>query len=208
MSMATIANSATTDLDRRQGFFIHRIQKGYALWISVLLFLYSALFFTLAFYGTHLKPMLALYSSDSLEERQAAAAEMLMLSETVWVAIPVLFFGSLIFSLILTRRVAGPLYRLDESTQQWAQGNLRWRMQFRPSDRLDELAESANQALANIEQSFGHIQHQTRILQGALLKIEQAGPSGLEEARDAMEDIVTTLNRFKFRPMHDSPVKR
>jgi methyl-accepting chemotaxis protein len=207
MSMATTANSATTNLDRREGFFIHRIQKGYALWIGVLLFLYSALFFTLAFYGTHLKPMMALYSSDSLEERQAAAAEMLMLSETVWVAIPVLFFGSLIFSLILTRRVAGPLYRLDESTQQWVRGNLRWRMRFRPSDRLDELAEAANQALANIEQSFAHIQHQTRILQGALLKIEQAGPSGMEEARDAMGDIVAILHRFEFRPLNDSHVK-
>lgn len=207
MSMATIANSATTNLDRREGFFIHRIQKGYAIWIGVLLFLYSALFFTLAFYGTHLKPMLALYGSDSLEERQAAAAEMLMLSETVWVAVPVLFFGSVIFSLILTRRVAGPLYRLDESTQQWVRGNLRWRIRFRPNDRLDELATTANQALANIEQSFAQIQHQTRILQGALLKIEQAGPSGIEEARDAMEDIVTILNRYEFRPMTDSPVK-
>jgi methyl-accepting chemotaxis protein len=207
MSMPTVAKSVTADLDRRDGFFIHQIQKGYAIWIGVLLFLYSALFFTLAFYGTHLRPMLALYSSDSLQERQAAAVEMLMLSETVWVAVPVLFFGAVIFSLILTRRVAGPLYRLDESTRQWVRGNLRWRVQFRPSDRLDELAETANQALAEIEQSFAHIQHQTRILQGALLKIEQAGPSGIEEARDAIEDITAILNRFEFRPRNDSHVK-
>ena len=174
----------------------------------MLLFLYSALFFTLAFYGTHLKPMMVLYGSDSLEERQAAAAEMLMLSETVWVAIPILFFGSLIFSLVLTRRVAGPLYRLDESTRQWMRGNLRWRIQFRPSDRLDELAEAANQALANIEQSFAQIQHQTRILQGALLKIDQAGLADIEEARDATEDIATILNRFEFRPLNTSHMKR
>lgn len=205
--MATTATSVTTNLDRRDGFFIHQIQKGYAIWIGVLLFLYSALFFTVAFYGTHLRPMLALYSSDSLEERQAAAAEMLMLSETVWVTVPVLFFGAVIFSLILTRRVAGPLYRLDESTRQWVRGNLRWRVQFRPSDRLDELAEAANQALANIEQSFAHIQYQTRILQGALLKIEQTGPSGIEEARDAMEDIAAILRRFEFRPLNDAHVK-
>lgn len=120
--MATAAKPALSNIDRRAWFFIHQIQKGYAVWIGVLLFLYSALFFTLAFYGAHLKPMLVLYSSDSLEERQAAAAEMLMLSETVWVAVPVLFFGSAIFSLIITRRIAGPLYRLDESIQQWDKG--------------------------------------------------------------------------------------
>lgn len=202
--MATAATPARSNVDRRDGFFIHRIQKGYAIWIGLLLFLYSALFFTLAFYGAHLKPMLALYGSDSLEERQVASAEMLMLSETVWVAVPVLFFGSAIFSLIITRRIAGPLYRLDESTQQWGKGNLRWRIRFRPSDRLDELAATANQALENIEQSFAQIQHQTQMLQAALLKIEQASSSGAKEARDAIENMATVLQRFDFRSLNET----
>jgi methyl-accepting chemotaxis protein len=207
MSMATLVKPAQSNLDYRDGFFIHRIQKGYAVWIGLLLFLYSALFFTLAFYGAHLKPMLALYSSDSLEERQVASAEMLMLSETIWVAVPVLFFGAAIFSLIITRRVAGPLYRLDESIQQWGKGNLRWRMRFRPSDRLDELTATANQALENIEQSFAQIQHQTHTLQAALLKIEQDGSSSVKEARDAMENMATVLQRFEFRSLNETRAK-
>jgi methyl-accepting chemotaxis protein len=201
--MATVAKPALSGVGRKDGFFIHRIQKGYAVWIGLLLFLYSALFFTLAFYGAHLKPMLTLYSSDSLEERQVAAAEMLTLSETVWVAVPVLFFGSAIFSLIITRRVAGPLCLLDESLQQWVRGNLRWRMRFRPSDRLDELAETINQALENIEQSFAHIQHQTLMLQSALMKIEKVRPPGIEEAREAMEDLAV-LRRFDFRSLSET----
>jgi methyl-accepting chemotaxis protein len=205
--MATVAKSAPSVLDRKDGFFIHRIQKGYAVWIGLLLFLYSALFFTLAFYGAHLKPVLALYNSNALEERQIAAAEMLMLSESVWVAVPVLFFGSAIFSLIITRRVAGPLYRLDESIQQWVGGNLSWRMHFRSSDRLDELAERANEALKNIERSFVDIQRQTRTLQTALLKIEETGRSDVEEARDALENISATLQRFKFQSFGEDGVK-
>ena len=205
--MTTVAKSAPSVLDRKDGFFIHRIQKGYAVWIGLLLFLYSALFFTLAFYGAHLKPVLALYNSNTLEERQIAAAEMLMLSESVWVAVPVLFFGSAIFSLIITRRVAGPLYRLDESIQQWVGGNLSWRMHFRPSDRLDELAESANEALKNIERSFADIQRQTRTLQTALLKIEETGRSDVEDARDAVENISATLQRFNFHSFGEDRVK-
>lgn len=205
--MATLEKPAQSNLDYRDGFFIHRIQKGYAVWIGLLLFLYSALFFTLAFYGAHLKPMLALYSSDSLEERQVASAEMLMLSETIWVAVPVLFFGAAIFSLIITRQVAGPLYRLDESIQQWGKGNLRWRMRFRPSDRLDELTATANQALENIERSFAQIQYQTHTLQAALLKIEQDGSSGVKEARDAMENMATVLQRFDFRSLSETRAK-
>ncbi len=205
--MATLEKPAQSNLDYRDGFFIHRIQKGYAVWIGLLLFLYSALFFTLAFYGAHLKPMLALYSSDSLEERQVASAEMLMLSETIWVAVPVLLFGAAIFSLIITRRVAGPLYRLDESIQQWGKGNLRWRMRFRPSDRLDELTATANQALENIERSFAQIQYQTHTLQAALLKIEQDGSSGVKEAWDAMENMATVLQRFDFRSLSETRAK-
>ncbi len=205
--MPTATMTVASTGDRRSGFFMHRVQKGYAAWIGLLLFLYSALFFTLAFYGPHLKPMLTLYGGGSLEERQAAAAEMLMLSETVWVAVPVLFFGAIIFSLILTRRVAGPLYRLDESTQMWAKGNLSWRMGFRASDRLDGLAETANHALENIEQSFARIQQRTHVIQAALSKMDGAGTPGLTEARQATEDIAAVLKRFEFRSTNESHVK-
>jgi methyl-accepting chemotaxis protein len=197
--MPTVTIAAPSAPDRRAGFFVHRIQKGYAVWIGLILFLYSTLFFTLAFYGPHLRPMLTLYGSGSLEERQSAAAEMLMLSETVWVAVPVLFFGAVIFSLVLTRRVAGPLYRLDESIQMWAKGNLSWRMGFRGSDRLDGLAETANHALDNIERSFAQIRQRTHAIQAALSKMEGAGLPGLTEARQATEDIATVLKRFEFK---------
>ena len=75
--MRTAPLIAPSHADHREGFFVHRIQKVYMVWIGLLLFLYSSLFFTVAFYGAHLKPLLALYGSGSLEERQAAAAEML-----------------------------------------------------------------------------------------------------------------------------------
>lgn len=197
--MATASHTSMSTVDPRSRFFVHRIQKGYAAWIGLLLFLYSALFFTIAFYGAHLKSVVVLYTSNSLEERHVAAEEMLALSETVWVAVPVLFFGSVIFSLVVTRRVAGPLSRLDESLQQWARGNLCWRMRFRPSDRLDELADHANCALENIEKSFDQIQNQTRALQAALQKIERGEPRGVKEARDALNEITGTLRQFNFR---------
>lgn len=163
MRTATVAASAAAD--RRSEFFLHRIQKGYAMWIGLILFLYSALFFTLAFYGPHLGPVLTLYGEGTLEERQAAANEMLVLSETVVVAVPILFLGAVIFSLVLTRRVAGPLFQLDRSVQEWAAGNLQWRMRFRESDRLDELAHTANRALGGIEQAFGEVHRQQATIQ-------------------------------------------
>lgn len=194
--------------DHRHGFFVHRIQKGYVAWIGLLLFLYSALFFTAAFYGAHLKPLLALYGGGSLEERQAAADEMLMLSETVWVAVPILFFGSVIFSLIMTRRVAGPLYRLEESMQHWARGDLRWRMKFRQSDRLDELAESANQAAENIEHAMASIHHYTQVIHAGLSKVGQVGSPIPVEVRYAIDHIDHVVQRFRYTPFGESRAQR
>ena len=206
--MRTAPLTTTLPADRRKGFFVHQIQKGYAAWMGLLLFLYSALFFTLAFYGAHLQPLLALYGGGSLEERQAAAKEMLMLSETVWVAVPILFFGAVIFSLILTRRVAGPLYRLDQSMQRWAQGDLRWRMRFRPSDRLDGLAECANHAVESIEQSMASIQHQASLIRAGLSKMEQTESPVLIEVRQATDQIDELVRQYMFIPLSESQTKR
>ncbi|SPP63277.1 methyl-accepting chemotaxis protein [Nitrospira lenta] len=184
--------------ERRKGFFLHRVQKGYAAWIGVILFLYSALFFTLAFYGPHLGPMMTLYSGGSLAERQAAASEMLLLSETVSVAVPVLFLGAVIFSLILTRRVAGPLVQLDRSMQEWAKGNLSWRVQFRPSDRLDELASTANQAMAKIDQAFGDMHRQTAVIRAALASNQLENPESLQTAQQAAASLEKVLGEFSF----------
>lgn len=75
--MRTATLAAPSSPERRKVFFLHQVQKGYAVWVGLMLFLYSALFFTLAFYGPHLGPMITLYGGGSLEERQAAASEML-----------------------------------------------------------------------------------------------------------------------------------
>ncbi|MEQ1795650.1 MAG: hypothetical protein ABL970_15825 [Nitrospira sp.] len=198
--MRTGALAAPSSQERRKVFFLHQVQKGYAVWVGLLLFLYSALFFTLAFYGPHLGPMFTLYGGGSLEERQAAASEMLLLSETVSVAVPVLFLGAVIFSLVLTRRVAGPLVQLDQSIQEWAKGNLSWRMQFRQSDRLDELASTANRALTKVEQAFVEMHRQTVVIQAALASNDSENREAIQKAQQAAASIATVLDDFSFKP--------
>ena len=198
MPIATLTMMSSQE--HRKVFFLHRVQKGYAAWVGFILFLYSTLFFTLAFYGPHLGPMITLYGGGSLAERQAAASEMLLLSETVSVAVPVLFLGAVIFSLILTRRVAGPLAQLDQSIQEWAKGNLSWRMQFRQSDRLDDLASTANQALTKVEAAFGEISRQTSVIHTALASKPNENPEAIQNAQQAVASLEKVLREFSFKP--------
>lgn len=196
--MPTATLTVPSSQEHRKRFFLHRVQRGYAAWVGFMLFLYSTLFFTLAFYGPHLGPMITLYGGGSLAERQAAASEMLLLSETVSVAVPVLFLGAVIFSLVLTRRVAGPLVQLDQSIQEWAKGNLSWRVQFRQSDRLDELASTANQALAKVEQAFGDIHRQTAVIQAALASNQLESPESVQKVQQAAASLEKALGEFSF----------
>ena len=197
--MPTATLTVTSSQEHRKVFFLHRVQKGYAAWVGFILFLYSTLFFTLAFYGPHLGPMLTLYGGGSLAERQAAASEMLLLSETVSVAVPVLFLGAVIFSLVLTRRMAGPLVQLDRSIQEWAKGNLSWRLQFRQSDRLDELASTANQALAKVEQAFGEMHCQTAVIQAALASNQLENTESIQKVQQAAASLEKILGEFSFK---------
>ena len=68
--------------------------------------LYACLFFVLAFCGPYVLPAITLFSDAPLTDRQIAASQLLLLSDTVWVAIPVFFLGAILFSLLVMRRVA------------------------------------------------------------------------------------------------------
>jgi len=182
------------------------MQQGYVLWIGVLLFLYSALFFTLAFFGPHLQPLMTLYTGGSLADRQEAALQLLSLSETVWVAVPVLFLGAAIFSLVLTKRVAGPLQVLEKSVVRWAEGDLTTRLRFRQVDRLDVLEKSINEGMQAIETSFIIFAReqaraeksvaQIRALLGAQLGSSQKALQELDEAGDAFLKMSEALRKF------------
>lgn len=207
--MATLTMEGSASKQRRRAFFIHRIQKAYALWIGFLLFLYSSLFFTLAFFGPYLQPALSLYSSDApLAEREYAASKFLLLSETLWVAVPVLFLGAIVFSMVLTRRVAGPLYRLELSTKEWANGNLSWRIKFRKGDQLDDLAESANRAVQRMELACSAIRDRNQMAQSALARLSESLERGaasaeaakqLKEALAATREVDITLAQFDVK---------
>jgi len=188
----------------------HGIQQGYVLWIGVLLFLYSALFFTLAFFGPHLQPLMTLYAGGSLADRQEAALQLLALSETVWVAVPVLFLGAAIFSLVLTKRVAGPLQVLEESVVRWSEGDLTTRLRFRQVDRLEALEQSINEGMQAIETSFLTFAREQARAEKAVALIRaalegQPGSSqkalqGLNEADDAFAKMGEALRKFRVTP--------
>src|SRR5207245_2236976 len=99
-------------------------------------------------------PALKLVSPLPLAERAIAANQFLILAQTVWPAIAVLIPAAAVFSISLTHRLAGPLFRFEQTARELIRGNLALRIRLRKRDELHELAGLLNQVLDKLEQAF------------------------------------------------------
>ncbi len=173
---------------RRGQFSVYQFQKTYALWLGLVLFIYSVLLFGFAFAAPFVLPALKLVAPLPLEERALAARQLLVLGQTLWPALVALILAAAVFSLYLTHRLAGPLSHLHQSTR--------------------ELAAVVNEALANLEQAFGEIRargHARRAAVGQVVQELRAQPAAsaehlphLEGALKGSEHLEDILQRFRF----------
>ncbi len=205
----TDAPTPTPGPERRHArVYVYRFQKTYALWLALLLFIYSVVIFGLAFAAPYVLPALKLIQPLPLEERVLAARQFLVFGQTLWPALAALIVAAAVFSLYLTHRLAGPLYRLHQSARELAQGNLTLRVRLRRGDELHELANVANTALVNLDQAFGEIRAHGAHSQAAVGRVVEAlraqpgtNPECLEDLEGALkegEQLDSVLQRFRF----------
>ncbi len=140
----------------KRRFYVHKIQRTYAIWFGLFMFFSSLLVFGLAFVAPFIRPALKLVSPLPLEERARAADQFLVLAQTVtvWPALVVLIPATAVFSIYVTHRLAGPLFRLEQTARELIRGNLALRIRLRKGDELHELAGLLNEVLDTLEQAF------------------------------------------------------
>src|SRR3989441_5926756 len=73
----------------KRRFYVHEIQKTFAIWLGLALVSYSLLVFAVAFFIPFILPAIKVFPSVPLEERAAAAFQFFALATTIW---PVLLF--------------------------------------------------------------------------------------------------------------------
>ncbi len=182
-------------ISRRPWNLVHPFQRKYAAWVGGLLFCYSFIVFGLALLAPYIVPAIKLSSAVPLEARQSAAEQFLFLAEALWPALFGLILGSIVLTLYLTNRLAGPLYRLDKAIGGIASGDLSQRIVLRKGDELRDLAEQINasvdlfeSALVEIRERSGHLEKVLRdILEWAQTQ-EPPHPTWLPALEAALKD--------------------
>ncbi len=138
----------------KRQFYVHKIQRTYAIRFGLFMFFSSLLVFGLVFLVPFIPPALKLVSQIPLEERARAANQLLVLAQTIWLALAVLIPTAAVFSIYLTHRLAGPLFRIEQTARELIRGNLALRIRLRKGDELHELVGLLNEVLDTLEQSF------------------------------------------------------
>jgi methyl-accepting chemotaxis protein len=208
--MTTVASGSNSE---HSVAAVRKEQRAYTFKVAVSMALYACLFFVLAFCGPYVLPAITLLSDAPLTDRQVAASQLLLLSDTVWVAIPVFFLGAILFSLLVTRRIVDALERLGQSASAWASGMASHRLQFREADRLTDLAQLLNQGWSHVGQGVETVQQESSraraAVDGATKTLLAQGMGGSEALRqlqtttEALDRIQAALRRFQIGSPHE-----
>lgn len=85
--------------------------------------------------------MLQLATGSDLSELEPAGRELLLLHRRVWPAAMFIFGGGFLYTLFFSRRIAGPIFRINSILRRMLEGDYPQQVTFRRGDFFHETAE-------------------------------------------------------------------
>ena len=193
----------------RRSFFIKR-RLQWKIFASVIGMLISfALFMVL---GLYFPLFYILYSNLPAESvaLQQTAYFYLTIEKYIWISILMVIALIGVYSIILSHRIAGPLYRFEQTLQKIGQGDLSRRIQLRRYDELKDFGDQLNQTLDALEATLRRAQQavqETERAQSILLALYQSqGPPSRQVEdqllgfRDSISRLHEALSPFRLSP--------
>ena len=187
----------------RRQLYVHKIQRKNLLFGAILLLTYTIVLVV----SILLPPALTLLSDAPLAAKKEVTNQFILLTNRFWPAFSVSFILSLILGLFLTHRLAGPLYRFEQTIKAILSGDLSVRIRLREKDEFQELALLLNQAIIEIDQRLGAIEKKGQELEERfdeiLTELKQR-PQGqviaqeLERVQDLHTELMVLIKRFRL----------
>lgn len=146
--------------------------------------------------------------SVSFAEQRTSAEQFLMLDTRLWPAVGILFMLMVVHSVLISHKVAGPLYRFRSVFKTVAEGNLAVRANLRKGDYLTNEADSLNEMIASVGARISAIRDQYGETDAAFAELRSAVRGGsaegvrrtLENLGAGMERLQASLDQFRVTP--------
>lgn len=117
-------------------------------------------------------------NSTSWDQKMVASSQFLALHSRLWPAMAVLFVLVAIHIVIVSHRVAGPLYQFRKAFRAVAEGDVRRRVAIRKNDYLTKEMAAINEMLSSIERHIEASRASSERAMAALEGIRRASSEG------------------------------
>lgn len=154
----------------------------------------------LIFAGALFLPLIAQLESAALswDDKQAAASQFLSLHTRLWPAIFVVFVLLALHSIVVSHRIAGPLYRLRRVLKAAAEGDLSVRVTIRKNDYLAKEADVVNELISAFTSKINRMQEQHKQMRRVVTALKGAIESGsVDDMKQSILDLATEMERIK-----------
>jgi methyl-accepting chemotaxis protein len=103
--------------------------------------------------------------------------------------------GAMVVFILLSHRIAGPLYRFEKILNEIALGDLTKRLSLRKTDQLAELKEALNVLMESFDQRMGRMKNNLSGLKELLSQKDD--PGNIEKIYKAIELLKNEIDHFK-----------
>lgn len=130
------------------------------------------------------------YHHLALQETAEVLLRPLILSNLI--VLLILLIATVLVTMYVSHKIAGPLYGLGKSLESIGEGNLNLKIQFRKGDQLKELASQINQMTKNLNEKVQELQKQAK----SLKEKSKSGDCTKEDIGKDIEALHQTVHRL------------
>ena len=177
-----------------------------------LLFIHLIYFVTilLIFAGALFLPLILQLQSGSLSvlEQGEVAGQFLALHARVWPAMLVVLVLLALHSILVSHRIAGPLYRFRSIFKAIAEGDLSVRANLRKADYLGKESDSLNEMIMSLRTKLTDIKKHSEEVEAAILGLKETIERGsvkemhhhIADLQAQTEGLEASIGHFRLHP--------
>ena len=179
-------------MEKRKNYFIDKdFQTGFILKFCLLV-VATGVFVIAVLYVVTGKATTVSFVNSRVVVQTTAAFIFPLLLQTLVVSTIVVGLATVIATLFISHRIAGPVYRFKKVLAKLGEGDFSLGCRIRPTDSLQDVATAFSTMLVNVRKTFELVDKDLAKLKGKL----DAGDLG--EIKKSVSEVDKTLHQFKF----------
>ena len=190
--MKETTSSSVSPTNRRRQYYVKKRFQGRFIFQFCFLLVAACATFGLALYLYSTQTLTTAFMNSKL--RVMSTADFLLpalIVTALWVTAAAALVAAFRL-LLLSHKIAGPLYRLEKTAQEVGQGKLDFEVRLRSGDELQDFAHSMDEMVRDLRARALAIKNQSQRLREIILKVDKA-PAVPQEILQALRETQLQL---------------